>query len=69
MTSVPAPGSVRTKAPRCLPVARGTRYFFFCSSVPKRLISMQAIPTWIDTVNPVEEHDRESSSTTMALVR
>jgi len=29
---------------------------------------MQAIPTWIDTVNPVEEHERESSSTTMAWV-
>ena len=32
--SVPAPGSVRPKAPSFSPFARGTRYFCFCSSVP-----------------------------------
>ena len=32
--SVPAPGSVRPKAPSFSPFARGTTYFCFCSSVP-----------------------------------
>ena len=31
---VPAPGSVRPKAPNFSPFASGTRYFCFCSSVP-----------------------------------
>ena len=32
--SVPAPGSVRAKAPSFLPDKRSGRYFFFCSGVP-----------------------------------
>ena len=36
--SVPAPGSVRPKAPNFSPFASGTTYFFFCSSVPNVII-------------------------------
>ena len=39
--SVPAPGSVRPNAPNFSPFARGTRYFCFCSSVPKVRIGSQ----------------------------
>ena len=34
LASVPAPGSVRPKAPIFLPASRSGKYFFFCSSVP-----------------------------------
>ena len=35
VASEPASGSLKQNAPICSPFAKGTKYFCFCSSVPK----------------------------------
>jgi len=68
MTSVPAWGSVSMKAPMCSPLARGTRYLSFCPGVALRASVVPMMPAWNDTVNPVEEQARATSSTTRVWV-
>ena len=51
--SVPAPGSVRPKAPNFLPDAKSGIYFFFCSSVPKVWIGSIQRDVCAETTTPV----------------
>ena len=62
--SVPAPGSVRPKAPSHSPEASLVRYFCFCSSVPYSLIGQQHRELWADTITDVVAQCFASSSHT-----
>ena len=62
-TSDPAPDSVRSRQPSLSPEARGTRYFFFCSSEPNRKMGSHASEVWAERVTPVLPHTLEISST------
>ncbi len=67
--SVPAPGSVRPKAPIFLPLARSGRYFCFCSSVPYVRIGSQQRDVCADTITAVVPQTFANSSTHIAYVR
>ena len=67
--SVPAPGSVRPKAPSFLPAARSGRYFCFCSSVPNVRIGSQQREVCAETITPVVPQTFDNSSTHIAYVR
>ena len=60
--SVPAPGSVRPKAPSFSPEARGTRYFCFCSSVPYASMGQQHREPWAENMTEVVAQYLASSS-------
>ena len=62
--SVPAPGSVRPKAPSHSPVHSLLRYFCFCSSVPYWLMGQQHREVWADTMTEVVAQCLASSSHT-----
>ena len=66
--SVPAPGSVRPKAPIFLPEARSGTYFFFCSSVPNVIIGSIQSDVWADTITPVVPQTFDNSSTHITYV-
>ncbi len=67
--SVPAPGSVRPKAPSFFPDARSGTYFCFCSSVPNVSIGSTQSDVCADTITPVVPQTLESSSTHITYVR
>ena len=67
--SVPAPGSVRPKAPSFLPLARSGTYFFFCSSVPNVIIGSIQSDVCADTITPVVPHTFDNSSTHITYVK
>ena len=67
--SVPAPGSVRPKAPSFSPFASGTTYFFFCSSVPNVMIGSIQREVCADTITPVVAQTLDNSSTHVTYVR
>ena len=60
--SEPAPDSESEKAPSFFPDARGTRYFFFCSSVPNFRMGSQTRELLTDMITPVEAQARLISS-------
>ncbi len=61
--SVPAPGSVRPKAPIHSPEHSLGRYFCFCSSVPYSKIGLQHRLVWADSTTLVVPHTLAISST------
>jgi hypothetical protein len=66
--SVPAPGSVRPKAPNFLPDAKSGIYFFFCSSVPKVWIGSIQRDVCAETITPVVPQTFDNSSTHITYV-
>ena len=66
--SVPAPGSVRPKAPSFLPDARSGRYLAFCAGVPNVWIGSTQSDVCAETITPVVPHTFESSSTHITYV-
>ena len=64
--SEPALFSVRPQQPTFSPLARGARYFFFCSSVPARKMWPEQRLLWAATESATPASTRDSSSITMA---
>ena len=60
--SVPAPASVRPKAPSFSPLHSPGRYFCFCSSVPKVAMGQQHREEWAETMTEVVAQCLASSS-------
>ena len=61
--SVPAPGSVKPKAPIFLPVAKSFKYFSFWSLLPNWSIKDAHKDVWAETITPVVAHTFDNSST------
>jgi hypothetical protein len=60
--SVPAPGSVRAKAPRRRPEVMSGRYLSCCAGVPNLKIGQVASELCADTMTLVVAQARDSSS-------
>src|SRR5882762_9188824 len=58
----PASGSVSDQAPIAFPEASGTRYFFFCASVPNLKMWFEHSELCAATIKPTEPSTRDSSS-------
>ena len=63
--SLPEPGSVRPHAESFSPLARGTRYFCFCSSVQNIAMCAAPSPLCAATDNDTLGHTRAISSMQM----
>ncbi len=64
--SEPALFSVSPQHPIFSPLARGTRYFFFCSSVPARKMCPEQRLLWAAMERATPASTRDSSSIAMA---